>query len=89
MREFSEAEWRNDPTTVAAAANDALVVLLNDGQARHVLMTIERYRRMQRSDPRPVYRTDNIPPEIAAEILTAIDAFLGDDVEHEADDHRA
>lgn len=58
MREFSEAEWRNDPAAVAAAANDGPIVLLNDGQPRHVLMTIERYQRMQRSDPRRVYRTD-------------------------------
>ncbi|TDP45710.1 hypothetical protein [Zavarzinia compransoris] len=89
MREFSEAEWRNDPATVASEADHAPVILLNDGQPRHILMTIERYRRMQRHDPRRAYRTHEAPPEITAEFLTAIDAFLGDEAQPEADDNQA
>ena len=85
MREFSEAEWRNDPATASAEADASPVAILHDGQPRYVLMTIERYRRMQRLDPRRVYRTDEAPPEITAEALTAIEALLSDDAQREAD----
>ena len=84
MREFTEAEWRDDPTTVNAEADYAPVAILYDGQPRYVLMTIELYRRIQRNDPRRVYATSETPPEIAAMIVTAIDEFLGDEVSGEA-----
>lgn len=82
MREFTEAEWRDDPTTVA---DYSPVAILHDGQPRYVLMTIALYRRIQRNDPRRVYTTSETPPEIAAEILAAIDEFLGDETQGEAD----
>lgn len=92
MREFSEAEWRNDPATVATEVDQSPVAILSDGQPRYVVMTIERYRRMQRNDPRQVYATREAPPEITAEIVAAIDEFLGDEAqeeEEEEDDQRA
>ncbi len=79
MREFSEADLLTGLATAAVEADRSPVAILKDGEPRYVLMTIERFRRMQLSDPRKVYRTSEAPPEVKAFMLAAIDEFLGEE----------
>lgn len=79
MREFSAADVTRSSGDLFAAAAAEPVAITKHSKTRFVVMTIEKYNKIAaQADPRQVYAMDELPDDLAGELLNGLEADLND-----------
>lgn len=75
MQEFPAATLTRDPTALKEAARKGPVTITEHKKPRFVIMSYEAYLKMsgQKIDPRRVFATQDMPADIKALALEALD----------------
>jgi len=81
MKAFSFTDINKTPGEVLDEALKGPVMLTKRGKERLVLMPADQFRRLagRHNDPRVAGKTKEMPADLAADVLKAADAYLGDD----------
>lgn len=79
MRQFSTVELTQKIGDVTHLASREPVAITQHRKPRFVLMSIEDYERLvKRGDTRQVWRPEEVPDELLAEIETALEDYEAD-----------
>jgi hypothetical protein len=76
MRQFSTAELVKQIGDVTHAASQAPVAITHHRKRRYVLMTIEQYETLKRSDPRRAFSAHELPPDEAAHVAAELEKSI-------------
>ena len=80
MKKYSMVHLQRRPRDVTDDAIRGPVALTSHGQEKYVLVSKDYFDRlMQAGDPRRAYTVDNMPDEMRAELLKALDEALADE----------
>ena len=76
MQEFPATALTRDPATLKDAARKRPVAITEHKRPRFVLMSYEQYEKLTQTpiDPRRVFKTDEMPDDLRALALEALDA---------------
>lgn len=78
MRRYTATELKNRTGDVLDAASREAVAIARHGTPRFVVMSMERYERLMRADPRRAVRVEDLTDKEAAELIDALEASLRD-----------
>ena len=76
MRQFSTAELVKQIGDVTHAASQEPVAITQHRKPRYVLMTVEQYELMKRSDPRRAFGPNELPPNEAARVVASLEQSI-------------
>ena len=73
MRRYTATELKNRTGDVLDAASREAVAIARHGTPRFVVMSMERYERLTRADPRRAVRVEDMTDEEAAELVATLE----------------